>query len=151
MTPDSEPVPPIMYCMATKEPIGSLSLVLWMQYMLEAERNTRDLPRGFVKFESILSAPQESIEGLFQHVGLEKPNFSAVQPEELDQFLDHNMRHHDVIIHTRLRAGKVWIEHDGTAEGFATTLVAAGIPPEDIVLAFQHPRKRPHTGFATGL
>lgn len=72
------------------------SLVLWMQYMLEAERSTRDLPRGFVKFESILSEPRGSIENVFKSAGLEQPNFSDVNSEELDQFLDHNMRHHDV-------------------------------------------------------
>jgi XisI protein len=60
-----------------------------------------------------------------------------------------NVRHHDVMVHARMRDGKVWIERDGTAEGFATTLVAAGVPAEDIVLAFQHPRKRPYTGFGT--
>jgi hypothetical protein len=61
-----------------------------------------------------------------------------------------NVRHHDIIIHVRVRAGKVWIEHDGSAEGFATALIAAGIPADDIVLAFHHPRKRPSTGFAEG-
>lgn len=58
------------------------------------------------------------------------------------------VRHHDIIIHARVRAGKVWIECDGTAEGFATALQAAGIPADDIVLAFHHPHKRPFTGFA---
>jgi GT2 family glycosyltransferase len=71
------------------------SLVLWMQYMLEAERNSRHLPRDFVRFEAILHDPQQSIERLFHNVGLDKPNFSAVQPAELDQFLDHTLRHHD--------------------------------------------------------
>lgn len=59
-----------------------------------------------------------------------------------------NVRHHDIIVHVRVHADKVWIERDGTAEGIADRLVAAGIPRADIVLAFQHPRKRPFTGFA---
>jgi hypothetical protein len=59
-------------------------------------------------------------------------------------------RHHDVIVHARVRDGKVWIERDGTVEGFANALTQAGIPAEDIVLAFHHPRKRPHTGYAVG-
>ncbi len=53
-----------------------------------------------------------------------------------------------VVCHLRLREGKVWIEHDGTADGLATTLLAAGIPHEDIVLAFQPAWKRPYTDFA---
>ena len=58
-----------------------------------------------------------------------------------------SVRHHDVIIHIRIRDEKIWIERDGTAEGFATTLVTAGVPAEDIELAFHHPRKRLLTGF----
>lgn len=54
----------------------------------------------------------------------------------------------EVICHLRLRGDKVWIERDGTADGVATTLLAAGIPPEDIVLAFQPAWKRPYTAFA---
>lgn len=72
------------------------SLVLWMQYMLEAERHTRHLPRGFVKFESVLAQPQESIEGVFRDACLEEPNFSKVRAEELEEFLDQNMHHHKV-------------------------------------------------------
>lgn len=53
-----------------------------------------------------------------------------------------------VIIHLRLHNGKVYIERDGTEEGVATTLMAAGIPPEAIVLAFYPERKRAMTGFA---
>ncbi len=52
------------------------------------------------------------------------------------------------VCHLRLREGKVWIEQDGTADGLATTLLAAGIPREDIVLAFQPAWKRPYTDFA---
>ena len=53
-----------------------------------------------------------------------------------------------VIAHLRLREGKIWIEHDGTTDGLANTLVAAGIPPEDVVLGFQPAWKRPYTAFA---
>jgi len=38
--------------------------------------------------------------------------------------------------------GKVWIEEDWTEEGISKDLVAAGIPPEDIVLAFHSPEPR---------
>jgi hypothetical protein len=53
-----------------------------------------------------------------------------------------------VILHLRLREGKVWVERDGTAEGVATRLLAAGIPRERIVLAFYPAWKRPVTDFA---
>jgi XisI protein len=48
----------------------------------------------------------------------------------------------------RLKGDKVWIEEDWTPDGVATELVAAGVPHEDIVLAFQPPELRHLTEFA---
>jgi len=52
------------------------------------------------------------------------------------------------MIHLRLHNGKVWVEQDGTEDGVANHLLAAGIPREEIVLAFYSPQKRPYTEFA---
>jgi len=54
------------------------------------------------------------------------------------------------VIHIDIRAGKVWIQHDGTEDGVAGELVEAGIPREQIVLAFHHPSKRKYSEFAVG-
>src|SRR5262249_11406723 len=51
-------------------------------------------------------------------------------------------------VYARLRDGKFWIEEDWTEEGIATDLLAAGVPREDIVLAFQPPEMRKYTEFA---
>jgi hypothetical protein len=48
----------------------------------------------------------------------------------------------------RLRQGKIWIEDDWTEYGITKDLLAAGVPKEDIVLAFHHPELRPLTDFA---
>lgn len=48
----------------------------------------------------------------------------------------------------RLQNGKIWVEEDGTEEGLANMLIAAGIPKEDIVLAFNPPELRQMTGYA---
>jgi len=56
-------------------------------------------------------------------------------------------RVHGPVLH---HDGKVWVEHDGTSPGVVDDLLAAGIPAEHVVLAFQPPNVRPHTGFATG-
>ncbi|MCB9434396.1 MAG: XisI protein [Ardenticatenaceae bacterium] len=58
-------------------------------------------------------------------------------------------RIHSVALYIRLYEGKIWIEEDGTEEGLATDLLAAGVPNEDIVLGFRHPELRPFTEFAT--
>jgi len=62
---------------------------------------------------------------------------------------DRQSRVHGHVLHIDLRGGKVWIEHDGTADGVANDLVDAGIPKDRIVLAFKPPDVRPYTGFAT--
>lgn len=61
---------------------------------------------------------------------------------------DGHRRVHASIIHTRLRDDKIWIEFDGTEDGIAEALVEAGIPKEDIVLAFHSMQKRKFTEFA---
>lgn len=53
-----------------------------------------------------------------------------------------------VIIYLRLENGKIWVEEDWTEEGVTATLLNAGVPKEDIVLAFHPPEKRPFTEFA---
>lgn len=52
-------------------------------------------------------------------------------------------------VYVRLKNGKFWIEDDGLENGIATDLLEAGVPNEDIVLAFHHPKMRPYTEFAT--
>lgn len=51
-------------------------------------------------------------------------------------------RANDTVFHLSVHDDQVWIERDGTEEGIAHVLVQAGIPAEDIVLAFQDPRYR---------
>ncbi len=59
-------------------------------------------------------------------------------------------RVHGPVIHIDIIGGKVWIQYDGTNRPVADELIAAGIPQQDIVLAW-HPRElRHHTGFAVG-
>ncbi len=57
-------------------------------------------------------------------------------------------RIHGSVLHIDIRAGKVWIQYDGTEAGVAEVLVKAGIPRDQIVLAFKPPEIRPHTEFA---
>jgi hypothetical protein len=57
-------------------------------------------------------------------------------------------RVHGALVHVDVVDGKLWIQYDGTEEGIATQLVAAGVPRERIVLAFKHPDLRKYTDFA---
>ena len=53
-----------------------------------------------------------------------------------------------IFLLVRIKNGKVWIEDDWTQDGLGNILVEAGVPKEDIVLAFLSPREREMSEFA---
>lgn len=59
-----------------------------------------------------------------------------------------NSRSYGCILHVRIKNEKVYVEYDGTDEGFADLFAEAGISKQDIVLALHAPAKRQYTGFA---
>jgi hypothetical protein len=59
-------------------------------------------------------------------------------------------RVHGCVIHLDIIDGKIWIQHDGTNRPVADELLAADIPPQDIVLGFHPASLRHHTEFAVG-
>jgi hypothetical protein len=74
--------------------------------------------------------------------------------EERDHYMlltlgwDGDKRVHRTPLYVRLHNGKFWVEEDWTEEGIATDLLRAGVPREDIVLAFHPPSMRSYTEFA---
>jgi hypothetical protein len=99
------------------------------------------------------------IRDLLQHYASFKPAHGDVKIEVIaDEALDHyelmyagwhnDYRIHGPVIHIDIQDGKVWIQRDGTEDGVADQLVAAGIPKDKIVLAFKSPEMRQYTGFA---
>lgn len=57
-------------------------------------------------------------------------------------------RIHGAVIHIDIRNEKIWIQFDGTADGVATELVAAGVPKDHIVLAWKPAHRRQDTDYA---
>ena len=57
-------------------------------------------------------------------------------------------RVHGCLVHIDLIDGKFWIQRDGTEDGMALDLEAAGIPKGRIVLAFRSPEARKLTDYA---
>jgi hypothetical protein len=51
-------------------------------------------------------------------------------------------------IHIRIKNEKIYIEQDWTERGITCQLLEAGVPKEDIVLAFHDPESRQLTEFA---
>ena len=63
---------------------------------------------------------------------------------------DKGRRIHGSLVHIDIIDDKVWIQRDGTEQGIALDLVAAGIPKDHIVLGFREPEVRPYAEFAVG-
>jgi XisI protein len=57
-------------------------------------------------------------------------------------------RMHGCLVHLEIKDGKIWIQQDGTEDGIASELLAAGIGKDQVVLAFKSPQSRAHSGFA---
>ena len=78
------------------------------------------------------------------------PNVETLfyQDEKQDRYLLYVTGWNDqkaisnVLLAVRVKEGKIWIDEDATEEGIATALLEAGVPAEDIVLAFHHPSLR---------
>ena len=88
--------------------------------------------------------------------GIPKPGVDTVLLEDprhgafaLMRFGWHAKKRLDnVVLMTRVKSGKVWIEQDNTDLDLADELVKAGVPREDIVLGFLHPDERRYSDFA---
>ncbi|PHJ63079.1 fatty-acid synthase [Nostoc linckia z18] len=84
----------------------------------------------------------------------EEVKLELVFDKESDRYLlveagwQDGYRIYGTLLHIDIIDNKLWIQHDGTEEGVAVDLVAAGIPKEQIVLAFRSPEQRKHTEFA---
>ena len=88
-----------------------------------------------------------------------RPSHGNIEPLPIcdtvhDQYLlldvgwDRTGRVHAVVCHLRLHDGKVWVEWDGVEPSITQELLDAGIPKQDIVLAFYRPERRALTEFA---
>lgn len=66
----------------------------------------------------------------------------------LDQGWDGFKRIHRSCVHVQVNDGKFLIHQDRTQDGIAVDLMNAGIAKSRIVLAFQHPSRRPYGEFA---
>jgi len=102
---------------------------------------------------------REIVRRIVEEYASYKPSHGQIQTEAItDTARDHYevmhvgwdgvRRVHGSVVHIDIIGGKVWVQYDGTSRAVAEDLVAAGIPREDIVLAFHPADVREHTGYA---
>jgi hypothetical protein len=78
----------------------------------------------------------------------------AIFDRQRDRYLlmdvgwDRGQRVYDPMIHVDIINGKFWVQEDNTDQPVALELVRAGVPKENIVLAFHEPKVRQYTEFA---
>ncbi|MFM7448830.1 MAG: XisI protein [Leptolyngbyaceae cyanobacterium] len=116
-----------------------------------------------------LTHHRQTIQNLLKHyysLAQQQPHSDHTTPDitehlildpERDQYLwlrcgwDDKKRVQHIILYLRIENGKIWVETDNTDLKIVDDLIAAKIPPQDIVLGFHHPSKRPLTEFAVGV
>ena len=106
-----------------------------------------------------LNRYREIVKHIVQEYGSWFPKNENVQTEVvINPDIDHyevvrvgwegERRIHHSSIHLDIINDKVWIQDDRTNRPVADALLEAGVPHEDIVLAFHPPEVRPYTDFA---
>ena len=102
---------------------------------------------------------REIIKNVIFEYAKHKPRYGELETEIfIDEERDHykvmrigwqgERRVYGSVIHLDLIDDKVWIQYDGTNRPVADALLEAGVPHEDIVLAFHPPEVRQYTEFA---
>ena len=54
---------------------------------------------------------------------------------------------HGSVVHVDIHDGTLWVQYEGTNRPIAEELAAAGVPNQDIILAFHPAHVRPLTGY----
>jgi hypothetical protein len=104
---------------------------------------------------------RQIVSKLIQEYAKYKPSHGQIETEAIiDREKDHyevmhigwdgQIRIHGSVIHIDIIQGKIWIQYDGTNRPVADELLEAGVPREDIILAFHPPQVRQYTDFGVG-
>lgn len=111
--------------------------------------------------DSLISKYRHIIENVLREYADFISNDEEVQVElifdrERDRYLvvetgwQNGYRIYGTFLHIDIINDQVWIQHDGTEDGIADELIAAGIAKEDMVLAFKPPEIRKYIRFTVG-
>jgi hypothetical protein len=70
------------------------SYLLWLRHVLDADLNTRDLPRAFTTYDHLLTDWRSAVTQVAQRAGICWPRHSDFAELEIDKFLATTLRHH---------------------------------------------------------
>ena len=73
----------------------SLGSLIWLRHVLDAEIDSRNVARAWLRYERLLSEPQAQIDRLSNDLNVSWPRRSSVKVErEINQFLSPELRHY---------------------------------------------------------
>jgi hypothetical protein len=70
------------------------ALIVWLRYMLAAERDTRDLPRCFVGYSQLMNGWRAVVDRISRQLGIAFPARGGGVEREIDGFVRPELRHH---------------------------------------------------------
>ncbi|HWB54184.1 MAG TPA: glycosyltransferase [Tepidisphaeraceae bacterium] len=88
---------PLEVAASLKERNGFLpakSMLLWLRYVVDAEQQTRDLPRSVVTYHQVLWHWRRAAAAISRDLGIEWPRASLMTQAEVDDLLRPSLRHH---------------------------------------------------------
>ena len=68
--------------------------LMWLQHVLSAETDSRDLGRAYFRYDRLLSEPHAVVDRLGDVLGVSWPRRMNDTDEEIDHFLSTRLRHH---------------------------------------------------------
>ena len=78
-----------------------VAYLIWLRHVLDAEADSRGLPRAYMRYDQLLSDAPDSLDRICRDLGLSLPQRVAPSTEiDIDAFLSPDLRHH-------------WSEDDG--------------------------------------
>jgi hypothetical protein len=70
------------------------ALIVWLRYLLAAERDTRDLTRCFVGYSQLMTDWRSVVDTISRQLGIAFPARSRAIEQEIDSFVRPELRHH---------------------------------------------------------
>ena len=69
-------------------------MVLWLRHFLDAERDTRDLPRNFTSYDALLEDWRTVVGRIDADLGLGLGPITGEAEKAVGEFLEPSLRHH---------------------------------------------------------
>jgi len=83
------------------------ALLVWLRYMLAAERDTRDLVRCFVGYGQLMQDWRATVDRLSDRLGIAFPERGEATGQRIDRFIRPDLRHHRHRADTLLRRADI--------------------------------------------